>query len=78
MPLHDLARVYQRRWDIELTFRLVKQQLGLRLVWASKTEVVVLQLWAVLIISQVMQVVRLEIAGQAGASVDEVSLTLLV
>ncbi len=77
-PLHEIARVYQRRWDIELAFRLIKQHLGLRLLWASKTEVVVLQLWATLIISQVLQALRQEIAGQAGVSREDVSLALLV
>ncbi|HEY8742204.1 MAG TPA: IS4 family transposase [Chloroflexota bacterium] len=77
-PLHEIARVYQRRWDIELAFLLVKKHLGVRLVWASKPEVVVLQLWATLIISQVLQALRQEIAGQAGVSSDAVSMALLV
>jgi len=77
-PLHEVARVYQRRWDIELAFLLIKQHLGLRLLWAAKTEVVLLQVWAVLIISQLLQALRLEIAGRAGVSADEVSLALLV
>lgn len=77
-PLQEVARLYQRRWDLELAFLLVKQHLGLRLWWASKTEVLLLQLWAVLLISQVLQALRLEIAGKAGVTPDEVSLALLV
>ncbi len=37
-----------------------------------------LQLWATLIISQVLQALRQEIAGQAGVSREDVSLALLV
>jgi Transposase DDE domain len=77
-PLAEIAAVYARRWDIELAFKLIKQHLGLHLLWAAQTTLVLQQVWAVLIISQVLQALRLEIAGRAGVEPDEVSMALLV
>jgi hypothetical protein len=61
-----------------LAFTLIKQHLGLHLLWGAKPVVVLQQVWAVLIIAQVLQALRLEIAGRAGADPYEVSLPLLV
>jgi hypothetical protein len=77
-PLADIAAVYGRRWDIELAFKLIKQHLGLHLLWAAQPMLVLQQVWAVLIISQVLQALRLEIAGRAGVAPDDVSMALLV
>jgi hypothetical protein len=78
LPLHEIARLYMRRWDIELGFKLVKRYLGLHLLWSSKVAGVLQQVWAVLIIAQVMQALQMEIAGRAGVGVEEVSMALLV
>jgi hypothetical protein len=78
LPLAEIARLYARRWDIELAFNLVKTHLGLHLLWGAKPVVVLQQVWAVLIIAQVLQALRLEIAGRAGVDPYEVSLPLLV
>jgi hypothetical protein len=78
LPVADLARLYARRWDIELAFTLLKTHLGLHLLWGSKPVVVLQQVWACLIIAQVLQALRLEIAGRAGADPFEVSLPLLI
>src|SRR3712207_7500049 len=40
LPMADLARLYARRWDIELAFNLVKTHLGLHLRWGSTPAVV--------------------------------------
>ena len=77
-PLRALAEVYARRWDIEMAFALVKQHLKLRLLWSAKPVVIHQQLWATLIIAQVLQALRLEIAAKAGVDPFEVSLGLLV
>jgi hypothetical protein len=77
-PVAEIATVYARRWDIELAFKLIKQHLGLHLLWAAQPTLVLQQVWAVLIISQVLQALRLEIAGRAGVDPDEVSMALLV
>jgi hypothetical protein len=78
LPPLMLAKLYARRWDIEMAFQLVKQHLRLHLLWSSKPAVIQQQLLAVLIISQVLQALRLEIAWRAGADPFEVSLQLFV
>ena len=76
--LPDIARLYARRWDIELAFKLVKRELRLHLLWSAKPVVIQQQLWATLIIAQVLQALRLEIAGRAGVDPFDVSMPLLV
>lgn len=78
LSIVDIARLYTYRWDIELAFKLIKRELGLHLLWSAKPVVVEQQVWAVLIISQVLQALRLEIAGTAAVDVYDVSLPLLV
>ena len=77
-PLRAVAEVYARRWDIEMAFALVKQHLKLRLLWSAKPVVIHQQIWATLIIAQVLQALRLEIAAKAGVEPFEVSIGLLV
>jgi len=78
LPMGDLARLYARRWDIELAFKTAKVQLHLGLLWAARETVILQQVWAVLIIAQVLQALRVEIAGQAGVDPFDVSLPLLI
>lgn len=78
LSVAQIAALYARRWDIELAFQLVKRHLHLHLLWSAKPVVIQQQLWAVLIISQVLQALRLEIAGRAGVDPYEVSMALLV
>ncbi|MEA2641207.1 MAG: hypothetical protein QOF51_2601, partial [Chloroflexota bacterium] len=78
LPIRDIARLYARRWDIELAFKTLKRELGLHLLWSAKPTVILQQVWAVLLIAQILQALRLEIAGRAGVDPFEVSLHLLV
>lgn len=78
LPLAEVVALYARRWDIEMAVQLVKQHLGLRLWWSCKPVVVQQQLWGVLIIAQILQALRLEIAARAAVDIFEVSLPLLV
>lgn len=78
LPMLMMAQLYARRWDIELAFKLVKRHLELHLLWSAKTVVIKQQLWAVLIISQVLQALRVEIAGRAQVDPYDVSMALLV
>lgn len=78
LAMAAVARLYARRWDIELAFNLIKTHLKLHLLWGAKPVVVLQQVWAVLIIAQVLQALRVEIAGKAGVDPYEVSLPLLV
>ena len=78
LPLPEIARLYARRWDIELAFLTLKRELGLHLIWSSKSVVVLAQVWACLIIAQVLQAIRMEVALRAEVDPFEVSLSLLV
>ncbi len=78
LSLTEIARLYARRWDIELAVKLVKRHLGLHLLWSAKEAVVLQQMLGVLIISQILQALRLEIAGRAQVDAFDVSLDLLV
>jgi IS5 family transposase len=78
LPPAEAARLYARRWDVELAFKLVKRHLKLHLLWSAKPGVVLHQVWAVLTIAQVVQALRVEIAGEAGVDPFEVSVPLLV
>ena len=77
-PITSIAEVYARRWDIEMALALAKQHLKLRLLWSAKQVVIQQQIWATLIISQVLQSLKLEIAHKAGVDPFEVSIGLLV
>jgi hypothetical protein len=78
LPLCEIARLYARRWDIELAFLTLKRELGLHLIWSSKSVVVLAQVWACLIIAQVLQAIRMEVALRADVDAFEVSLPLLI
>jgi len=78
LPLHEIARLYARRWDIELAFKLLKRELKLHLLWSAKPSVLAQQVWATLIIAQVLLAMWVEIAGRAEVEVFDVSLALLV
>jgi hypothetical protein len=78
LPMREIARLYARRWDIELAFLTLKRELGLHLIWSSKSVVVLAQVWACLIIAQVLQAIRIEVALRAEVDVFEVSLPLLI
>jgi hypothetical protein len=78
LSIYEIAGLYQRRWDIELAFKTVKEHLNLHLLWSAKTVVVLQQVWATLIIAQILQALQVEIAGRAGVDPFEVSLALMV
>jgi hypothetical protein len=78
LSIRDIARLYARRWDIELAFLTLKRELGLHLLWSSKAELILIQVWAVLIIAQLVQALRMEVALRAEVDPFEVSLPLLL
>ncbi|MCB9139274.1 MAG: IS4 family transposase [Caldilineaceae bacterium] len=78
LPMADIAKIYARRWDIEIAFKLIKRYLNLHLLWSCKTTVILQQVWAVLIISQILQSLRMEIAGRAEVDPFDVSMQLLI
>lgn len=78
LSLKDIAVLYARRWDIEMAFKLIKRELGLHLFWSAKRSVLLQQVWAVLLISQILHALQLEIAAKAHVDPFDVSLPLLV
>jgi hypothetical protein len=78
LPLPEIARLSARRWDIERAFLTLKRELGLHLIGSSKASVVLFQVWAALIVAQVVQAIRREVALRAGVDAFEVSLPFLV
>jgi len=78
LSVQEIARLYARRWDIELAFLTLKTYLGLHLWWNSKVSGILQQVWACLIIAQILHAVRLEIACRAQVDPFEVSLPLVV
>jgi hypothetical protein len=78
LPLAEVVRLYARRWDIELAFRLLKDHLHLCWLWSAKWSVIQVQLWACLLLGQCFHALQQEIAHQAGGESEEVSLDLLV
>lgn len=78
LSIQDAARLYARRWDIELAINTIKTHLGLHLLWSSKPVLIQQQVWAVLIIAQIFAAFRIEIAARAEVDVFDVSLPLLI
>jgi hypothetical protein len=78
LPLAEIARLYARRWDVEMAFQLVKEHLGLRRLASAKLTLVLQQVWAVLTLAQILQALRVEIAARCGVELFDVSLPLLV
>gem|GEM_PF-7053975 len=78
LSLHDVVQLYARRWDIECAFLLLKTHLGLALFWSAKTHVLLQQVWGTLILAQLLQALRLQIAVQAHEDPFDVSLALLL
>jgi hypothetical protein len=78
LPIAEVVRIYARRWDIEAAFKLVKRELGLHLLWSAKWELILTQLWGVLLLAQIASALRTEVARRAGIDPAAVSLTLLL
>jgi hypothetical protein len=78
LPLHEIAQLSARRWDIELAFKLLKQHLGLRLWWACDQRLVMQQIYLTLIVAQVLHHLQLELAAAAGVDPFDVSLPILI
>lgn len=78
LSLEAVAQLYARRWDIEMAFRLLKEYLGMSHWWSSKQELILVQIWVVLILSHLVYALRERIALMAKCDPFEVSVPLLV
>ena len=73
----DIVALYARRWDIELGFRLLKDHLGLRLLWSAKRQVIGAQVWATVILAQLLHALHVQVAAEMEVEPFDVSLELL-
>jgi len=78
LSLADIARLYARRWDIELAFCLLKEQLQVSQLWSAKWEVVQVQIWCALLLAQLFHGLQVQLAAQEGVDPFDVSIDLLV
>src|SRR5438552_18496752 len=78
LSLGEVAQLYARSFDIELAFRLLKDYLGMSHWRSSKQELILLQIWVVLILSHIVYALRERIATAAYCEPCEVSVPLLV
>ncbi len=78
LPLAEVARLYARRWDIELAFCVLKEHLHVSQLWSAKWEVVQVQIWAGLLLAQLFHGLQVQLAAQEGVEPFDVSIDLLV
>ena len=78
LPPHAVADLYAGRWSIEEAFSLVKQELDLHLLWSAQWELILTQVYGVLLIAQIVQGLAGLIAERAGVPVTYVSRRLLL
>lgn len=78
LSLHDIAQLYARRWDIEMAFKLLKDELGLHLWWGARPELVLAQLWIALILAQLLYALQGHLAVRAEVDPGDVSMHVLI
>jgi hypothetical protein len=78
LSLADIARLYARRWDIELAFGVLKEHLHVSQLWSAKWEVVQVQIWCALLLAQLFHGLQVQLAAQQGVDPFDVSIDLLV
>lgn len=78
LSLEAVAQLYARRWDIEMAFRLLKEYLGMSHWWSSKQELILVQIWVVLLLSHIVYALRERIALAVDCDLFEVSVPVLV
>jgi Transposase DDE domain len=78
LSAREVMGLYRRRWDIETAFKLLKSHLNLFLIWSGHPNVVLLQLFATLLVAQLVLSVRNEVAELAGVGLREISLYHLI
>ncbi|HEY6406204.1 MAG TPA: transposase, partial [Ktedonobacteraceae bacterium] len=78
LSMHDIAQLYARSFDVECAFLLLKKHLGLAWFWSAKPHIVLQQIWGTLIMAQLWQLLRLQLAVQAKRDPYDVSMALLI
>jgi hypothetical protein len=71
----DLADLYRRRWQAELYLRSLKQGLQMDILRGQSPEMVRKEIWAHLLVYNLVRLVMIQAAVAAGVRADEVSFT---
>jgi Transposase DDE domain len=71
----DLADLYRRRWQAELNLRSLKQGLQMDILRGHSPEMVRKEIWAHLLVYNLVRLVMVRAAAAAGVRADEVSFT---
>jgi hypothetical protein len=71
----DLADLYRRRWQAELHLRSLKQSLQMDILRGHSPEMVRKEIWAHLLVYNLVRLVMVQAAAAAGVRADEVSFT---
>jgi len=78
LPLAEIARLYARRWDIELAFDVLKEHLHVGQLWSAKWPVICVQIWCGVLLAQLFHGLQVQLAAEAGVEPFAVSIDLLV
>ena len=65
-PAHDIASLYKRRWQIELFFKWIKQNLKLAHFFGTSRNAVIIQIMAALIAYMLMRIAALKANAEQG------------
>ncbi|GCE04850.1 IS4 family transposase [Dictyobacter aurantiacus] len=77
LSMSEAARLYARRWEIELAFKALKCTLGIRVWWSCDPLLVLQQLFAAFILAQVLHALHAQVAFAAQVPLFDVSLPVL-
>jgi putative transposase len=58
MGAQEIADIYKRRWQVELFFKWIKQNLKIKSFWGTCENAVFSQIWVALIISVLLWICR--------------------
>jgi hypothetical protein len=58
MSAQDIADIYKRRWQVELFFKWIKQNLKIKSFWGTSENAVFSQIWVALIISVLLWICK--------------------
>lgn len=78
LSVTEVVQLYARRWDIELAFKTLKVDLGVGVLWSAKWDLILTQVWAALILYQIAQSIRMQVAARAAVDPFDVSLKLML
>lgn len=78
LSLADVARLYARRWDIELAICTVKEHLGMHQWWSGQPLLIWQQILLILVLAQLFQAFRLQAAAHLQIDPFEISFPLLI